>query len=147
MSRNVAVPYLTVADGAGALEFYREAFGAVEQMRVVMDDAGGALGHASFRIGDAEFYLSDEFVEMGVTAPPTIGGTTVAIHLHRSTGSTRCTPKRSGQAQSLCKNRPTSPMGRGWPPWSIRSATGGSSPRQSNRSATRSTLPEQRLRT
>ncbi len=81
MTRNVAVPYLTVADGAAALEFYGKALGAVEQMRVVMDDAGGALGHASFRIGDAEFYLSDEFVEMGVTAPPTIGGTTVAIHL------------------------------------------------------------------
>lgn len=81
MTSNVAVPYLTVADGVAALEFYRDAFGAEERMRVVMDDAGGALGHAEFRIGDTAFYLSDEFVEMGVTAPPTIGGTTMAIHL------------------------------------------------------------------
>jgi uncharacterized glyoxalase superfamily protein PhnB len=72
-------PYLTVHDGAGALAFYAEAFGAVEVMRIAMD--GGALGHAEFRIGGAPFYLSDEFPEMGVTSPRTLGGTTVAVHL------------------------------------------------------------------
>ncbi|MFN3217633.1 MAG: VOC family protein [Acidimicrobiales bacterium] len=72
-------PYLTVHDGAGALAFYAEAFGAVEVMRIAME--GGALGHAEFRIGGAPFYLSDEFPEMGVTSPRTLGGTTVAVHL------------------------------------------------------------------
>jgi PhnB protein len=74
-----ARPYLTVHDGAGALAFYAEAFGAVEVMRIAME--GGALGHAEFRIGDAPFYLSDEFPEMGVTSPRTLGGTTFAVHL------------------------------------------------------------------
>lgn len=72
-------PYLTVHDGAGALAFYVEAFGAVEVMRIAME--GGALGQAEFRIGGAPFYLSDEFPDMGVTSPRTLGGTTVAVHL------------------------------------------------------------------
>jgi PhnB protein len=72
-------PYLTVHDGAGALAFYAEAFGAVERLRIAME--GGALGHAEFRIGDAPFHLSDEFPEMGVTSPRTLGGTTFAVHL------------------------------------------------------------------
>jgi len=44
-------PYLTVNDGPGALAFYARAFGAREVMR--MPAAGGKLGHAEFRIGDA----------------------------------------------------------------------------------------------
>ena len=54
-------PYLCVHDGAAALAFYAEAFGAVEAMRVVDDD--GRLGHAEFAIGDVTFYLSDEYPE------------------------------------------------------------------------------------
>lgn len=72
-------PYLTVHDGAGALAFYAEAFGAIEVMRIAME--GGELGHAEFRIGDAAFYLSDEFPEMGVTSPRRLGGTSFAVHL------------------------------------------------------------------
>ena len=76
-----ATPYLTVHDGNAALEFYAAAFGAVEMMRVVMDEATGQLGHAEFRIGDTAFFLSDEFAEMGVVSPHTLGGTAMAIHL------------------------------------------------------------------
>ena len=76
-----ATPYLTVHDGNTALEFYAAAFGAVEMMRVVMDEATGQLGHAEFRIGDTAFFLSDEFAEMGVVSPRTLGGTAMAIHL------------------------------------------------------------------
>jgi PhnB protein len=75
------VPYLTVHDGPAALAFYSAAFGAVEVMRVVMDEATGQLGHAEFHIGDAAFYLSDEFPEMGVVSPQRLGGTAVALHV------------------------------------------------------------------
>lgn len=81
----VATPYLTVHDAVAALAFYAEAFGAQEVQRVVMGPAGqdgdGPIGHAEFRIGAATFYLSDEFPEMGVVSPRTLGGTTVALHV------------------------------------------------------------------
>lgn len=73
------VPYLAVSDGAAALDWYAEAFAAVEQLRVVGDD--GRIGHAGFAIGGADFMLSDEYPEMGVTSPATLGGTTISIHL------------------------------------------------------------------
>lgn len=73
-------PYLTVHDADAALAFYATAFGAVEVMRVTMPDAR-TVGHAEVRIGDATVYLSDEFPEMGVTSPRTLGGTSVTLHL------------------------------------------------------------------
>jgi PhnB protein len=72
-------PYLTVAGGVAALEWYAEAFGAVEEFRVVGDD--GRLGHAEFTIGDARFMLSEEYPEIGVRSPASLGGTPVALHL------------------------------------------------------------------
>lgn len=73
------VPYLTVSDGPAALDWYAEALGALEQLRVVGDD--GRIGHAGFSIGGADFMLSDEYPEMGVTSPAMLGGSGVAIHL------------------------------------------------------------------
>lgn len=81
MSATHVTPYLTVHNGTAALAFYETAFGAVTGLRVVMDEATGQLGHAEFRIGQAAFYLSDEFPEMGVVSPRTLGGTAVALHL------------------------------------------------------------------
>ena len=72
-------PYLTASDAVAALDWYAEAFGAVESFRVVGDD--GRLGHAEFAIGDAVFMLSDEYPEMGVKSPTTLGGTPTAMHL------------------------------------------------------------------
>jgi PhnB protein len=81
MTATRVTPYLTVHDGAAALDFYEAAFGAVTAMRVVMNEETGQLGHAEFSIGDATFYLSDEFAEMGVVSPRTLGGTAVALHV------------------------------------------------------------------
>jgi len=72
-------PYLTASDAAAALDWYADAFGAVEQFRVVGDD--DRLGHAEFTIGSARFMLSDEYPEMDVKAPSTLGGTPVTLHL------------------------------------------------------------------
>ncbi len=81
MPTTQVTPYLTVDAGSAALEFYRVAFGAEEVMRVVMNEDAGQLGHAEFRIGGTVFYLSDEFPEMGVVSPRSLGGTAVALHL------------------------------------------------------------------
>jgi PhnB protein len=78
-TRTAITPYLAVHDGAGALAFYAAAFGADEAMRIVGDD--GRLGHAEFSVGGSRFYLSDEYPEVGVVSPRTLGGTTVTLHL------------------------------------------------------------------
>jgi PhnB protein len=73
-------PYLTVKNGARALEFYKKAFGATEVSRLMMPD--GRLGHAEIRLGDSIVMLSDEFPEYGGKAPDTLGGSPVSIHLY-----------------------------------------------------------------
>lgn len=75
----VATPYLAARDAAAALDWYVRAFGAVEQFRVVGDD--GKLGHAEFTIGGARFMLSDEYPDIGVHSPASLGGTATSIHL------------------------------------------------------------------
>ena len=72
-------PHLVCKDAAAAIEFYKEAFGAVEVDRLA--GPGGKLMHAMLRIGDSSLMLVDEFPEMQVRAPQSIGGSSVTIHL------------------------------------------------------------------
>ena len=72
-------PYLAVHDAAAALDFYAAAFDAVEEMRVEGDD--GRIGHAEFTIDRVTFYLADEFPDLGVVSPVTLGGSGVTMHL------------------------------------------------------------------
>ena len=73
-------PYLIVADGAGAVAFYKQAFGAGERLR--LDAPGGKIGHAELEIGDSVIMLADEHPEMGALSPASIGGTPVSLHLY-----------------------------------------------------------------
>lgn len=75
-----ATPYLRIKGAAAALEFYKKAFGAVETMRLA--DPSGQIGHAEIRIGQAPVMLADEYPEMGMRGPQSLGGTTVAIHVY-----------------------------------------------------------------
>ncbi len=75
------VPYLAVDDADSAIEFYKAAFDATldgEPMR--MPD--GTIGHATLRVGDAVFMLSDAFPDMGVNSPATLGGTPVSVMVY-----------------------------------------------------------------
>lgn len=74
------VPYLCVDRASAAIEFYRDVFGATERMRIPEPD--GRLGHAELEIGAAVIMLSDEFPDLGIRAPKTIGGTPVTISLY-----------------------------------------------------------------
>jgi PhnB protein len=71
-------PYLTVSDGAAALDFYRRAFGAVVVER---HDDGKLLAHATLRMGDAVLLVSGEFPSLGAVSPTTVGGSTAAVVL------------------------------------------------------------------
>jgi PhnB protein len=73
------VPYLCVHDAAAAIEFYVDAFGAAEAVRIL--DGDGRVGHAELRIGDVGIFLSDEYPEAGVVSPRTLDGTSVTLHL------------------------------------------------------------------
>src|SRR4051794_11497009 len=77
---HTVTPYLIVKDAAGALDFYKKAFGATELMR--MTGPGGKVGHAEIRIGDSPIMLADEFPEMGFSSPQTLGGSPVGIVLY-----------------------------------------------------------------
>ena len=73
-------PYLVVDGAARALDFYREAFGATEVMRMPGPD--GRIGHAEMRIGDSYIMLADEHPEMGHRGPKALGGSPVSIMIY-----------------------------------------------------------------
>lgn len=73
-------PNLTVRDAPAAIEFYRRAFGAQEQLRIPGPD--GRLLHASLKIGDSVLMMSEEFPEFGGKGPLALGGSPVSIHLY-----------------------------------------------------------------
>ncbi len=77
---HTATPYLIVNDAAQAIEFYKEAFGATELLRMAKPD--GKIGHAEIRIGDSTIMLADEFPEMGARSPQSFGGSPVSIFLY-----------------------------------------------------------------
>ena len=73
-------PYLHV-DGAGAaIEFYATVFGASERVRMPGPD--GRITHAELQLGDSLLMLADEFPEIGVRGPKTVGGTPVTISVY-----------------------------------------------------------------
>jgi PhnB protein len=73
-------PYLIVAGAERALEFYKQAFGAVELFRHGAPD--GKIGHAEIRIGDTVIMLADEFPGHDAYAPTKFGGSPVSLHLY-----------------------------------------------------------------
>jgi PhnB protein len=74
-------PYLTVRGGVEAIEFYKQAFGAVERCRMPSPDGKG-IGHAELLIGNSIVMLSDEFPEYKKLSPLTIKGTAVSLALY-----------------------------------------------------------------
>lgn len=74
------IPYLIVDGAARAMEFYRDAFGASEVMR--MPYADGRVGHAEMQIGDSHFMLADEHPELGFRGPQPEGPAPVSIMIY-----------------------------------------------------------------
>jgi PhnB protein len=75
-----AIPYLIVRDANAAIEFYQNAFGAMEFVRLA--DSTGKVMHAEIRIGDSQIMLADEFPDMGYKSPTVFGGSPVSILLY-----------------------------------------------------------------
>ena len=74
------IPHLVCADAAAAIEFYKKAFGAIEELR--LPGPGGKLMHAMLRIGGSALMLVDEWPEMGALGPKALKGSPVTIHFY-----------------------------------------------------------------
>ncbi len=77
---HTATPYLIVGGAAAALDYYKNAFGAEELMR--MGGPGGKVMHAEIQIGDSRIMMADEFPEMGAKSPKTLGGSPMSLCLY-----------------------------------------------------------------
>jgi uncharacterized glyoxalase superfamily protein PhnB len=78
-ARQIITPYISVHDGAGALDWYVTALGATEAVRYVGDD--GRLGHAEFVLHGATVMLSDAYPDIGVVAANSYEGSSCALHV------------------------------------------------------------------
>jgi PhnB protein len=74
------IPSLAVDDAARAIEFYQQAFGATERMR--MPGPEGKIGHAELEIGGSVLMLSDPFPQSSIKPPKELGGTCVGIFMY-----------------------------------------------------------------
>jgi PhnB protein len=73
-------PYIEIENAGEAIEFYKRAFGAKEQVR--MDTPGGRIGHAELEIGDSLLMLADPFPQSSIKTPKDLGGTTVNLFMY-----------------------------------------------------------------
>jgi PhnB protein len=77
------IPYLVVTNAAAAIDFYKDAFGAVELARHYAGDSP-MISHAHLRINGGSIMLSDDFSEMmggKSMTPEVLGGSPVTLHL------------------------------------------------------------------
>jgi PhnB protein len=72
--------YLAVEDAARAIDFYKQAFGADEILRMPGPD--GKIGHAELQIGDSKLMLSDPFPQSSVRPPAERGGPTGSVFMY-----------------------------------------------------------------
>lgn len=73
-------PHLVCAGASEAIDFYKKAFGATEEMRLPGPD--GKLMHGSVRIEGSVVMLVDENPEWGALGPKALKGTPVTIHIY-----------------------------------------------------------------
>jgi PhnB protein len=73
-------PHIVVRDAARAVAWYQQALGAEERSRLPVP--GGKLMSVELWFGDSPVMVADEFPEMGVLGPQSIGGTPVVLNLY-----------------------------------------------------------------
>ena len=76
--RTSIAPLLSVRNGAGAVDFYKAAFGAAEVFRIEAPD-GAVVSRLA--IDGAEFWVSDESPAHGNFSPESLAGGTVRMIL------------------------------------------------------------------
>jgi PhnB protein len=78
--KQTITPHLVVRDAAAASTWYQRAFGAQERGRVPVP--GGKFMQIELCFGDATVMIADEFPDLGVVSPLSLGGTVGALAIH-----------------------------------------------------------------
>lgn len=73
-------PALILRDAAGAIEFYKRAFGATLVGRI--DGPDGKVMHAEIKIGDSIVMLGEENEEWGMKSPLSTNGVHSSLYLY-----------------------------------------------------------------
>ena len=116
------VAQLSVRRGREAVEFYKDAFGAVEVYRVGGNDHNPAVV-SQLAVGDATFWVADESPEHANFSPESVGGGTVrmllvvddpdaAVERAKAAGATEVYPV--GEAHGWRLGRIADPYGHHW---------------------------------
>jgi PhnB protein len=71
--------HIVVRDATQAAAWYTATLGAEERTRLAVPD--GKLMQVELRFGNSTVMLADEFPELGVLSPLSIGGTATVLHL------------------------------------------------------------------
>jgi PhnB protein len=79
VAAHTITPHIVVGDAARAADWYAAVFGAEERGR--LEVPGGKLMQVELWFGDSAVMLADEFPEMGVLSPLSVGGTATVLHL------------------------------------------------------------------
>jgi len=78
--KQTITPHLVVRGAGAASEWYQRALGATERGRIPVP--GGRFMQIELRLGDSTVMLADEFPELGVVSPLSVGGTAGALVIH-----------------------------------------------------------------
>lgn len=73
-------PYLSIKGAARAIEFYKQAFGAVELFR--LEKPNGEIGHAEIKIGDSSVMLADPCEAGAFKSPQSLGGSSIGLYVY-----------------------------------------------------------------
>ncbi|CAP43570.1 VOC family protein [Bordetella petrii] len=77
---HAVTPHLICDGAARAIDFYVQAFDAIELARLPGPE--GKIMHASVRIGDSTLMLADAFPNCGPNDPTALNGSPVILHLY-----------------------------------------------------------------
>jgi PhnB protein len=78
---HTVTPHLVIRNAPGAIEFYKQAFGAKELVRMPGPD-GKTIMHAEIKIGDSIIMIGEEYPQYGCKSPQNLNGTPVTVHLY-----------------------------------------------------------------
>jgi PhnB protein len=72
-------PHIVVRDAIAASEWYQRALGAEERDRLPLPN--GKVMYVELWFGDSPLMVADEFPDLGILSPLTLGGTAVVLHI------------------------------------------------------------------